>query len=210
MAKPRSSEAPARKHAPPEERRAQILEAALGCFSARGFHATTMDHLVAASGLSKGSLYWHFESKDDVFLALFDAVAGELFRRFDVAFSEGEADVLTLMRQELEGFFERFGSERRLLLAWAEFAGHPEARARMALLYREIRAQFADIVRLGIETGQLRALSPDGTAAVLTGMVDALLLQAAIDPAFELSEHLEALWDVLYRGVAPDREAGSA
>ena len=40
-----------------EERRAQILQAALTCFARKGYHLTTMDDIVAESGLSKGSLY---------------------------------------------------------------------------------------------------------------------------------------------------------
>jgi AcrR family transcriptional regulator len=39
-----------------QERRAQILEAAVSCIAAKGFHAATMDDLARASGLSKGSL----------------------------------------------------------------------------------------------------------------------------------------------------------
>ncbi|MDX1599965.1 MAG: helix-turn-helix domain-containing protein, partial [Anaerolineales bacterium] len=44
----------------------QILDAALRLFAREGFHAASMDDLVAESGLSKGSLYWYFESKDDI------------------------------------------------------------------------------------------------------------------------------------------------
>ena len=38
-----------------------------------------MDDLVRASGLSKGSLYWHFHSKEEVFTALFDSFVAELY-----------------------------------------------------------------------------------------------------------------------------------
>jgi AcrR family transcriptional regulator len=191
-----------RRHAPAEERRAQILEAALGCFSSRGYHATTMDQLVQASGLSKGSLYWHFESKEDVFLELFDYIAADIFVRVDATADAGDADVVSLLRRELELFFDRFGAERRLLLAWAEFMSHPRGRERMAEIYRVTRAKLADIVRVGVDRGELRPLSPEGVAATLTGMIDGLVLQAAIDPEFELREHLETLWELLHHGVA--------
>ena len=73
-----------RTRRPAEERRAQILEAALQCFASKGFHTATMDDLVRASGLSKGSLYWHFESKEQVFLALFDAFAESGFAEWEI------------------------------------------------------------------------------------------------------------------------------
>jgi AcrR family transcriptional regulator len=46
------------------------MDAALACFARKGYHNTTMDDIVAESGLSKGTLYWYFKSKDDLFLSL--------------------------------------------------------------------------------------------------------------------------------------------
>ena len=192
---------PTRRRASAEERRAQIVEAALSCFSARGYHATTMDHLVAASGLSKGSLYWHFESKEDVFLALFDYLTQEIFGRVDEAAEAGDVDVVSLLRRELALFLERFGAERRLLLAWAEFLSHPRGRERMAAIYRKVRAKFGQLIQAGIDRGELRALPAESVAAVLTGMFDALVLQAAIDPDFDVRDHADVVWEILYRGV---------
>lgn len=48
------------------ERRAQIIRAALACFMRKGYNNTTMNDIVAESGLSKGAIYWYFESKDDL------------------------------------------------------------------------------------------------------------------------------------------------
>jgi len=191
-----------RRHASPEERRAQILEAALACFSERGYHATTMDDLVAASGLSKGSLYWHFDSKEDVFLGLFDYLSTEVLGRFDDAARAGDTDVVSLLEREVALFFERIGDERKLVLAWAEFLSHPRGRERMAGTYRVLRAKVAALIRLGVERGELRELPPESVAASLTGVVDALVLQAAIDPDFDLREHVGSLWQILHRGLA--------
>lgn len=155
-----------------------------------------------ASGLSKGSLYWHFDSKEEVFLALFDHLAEGVFGRFDEAAEAGDVDVLQLLERELELFLVRFGAERRLLLAWTEFLSHPRGRERLAAIYRTSRERFAELIRLGIERGELRSLPADGVAAVFTGAIDALILQAAIDPGFDLREHVGTLWKILHSGVA--------
>lgn len=55
---------------PEEERRAQILDAAKRCFVDKGFAATRMDDVAAAARLSKGGLYFHFKSKDDLMVAV--------------------------------------------------------------------------------------------------------------------------------------------
>ena len=71
------------KHETPEVRRAQILEAARRCFGEAGYHKTKMDDIVSRAGLSKGALYWHFESKDEIFLALFDLFEQAIFAGWD-------------------------------------------------------------------------------------------------------------------------------
>ena len=56
-----------------EERPAEILSAALKIFSVKGFAATRLDEVAKAAGVSKGTLYLYFESKE----ALFKAVVSE-------------------------------------------------------------------------------------------------------------------------------------
>lgn len=53
-----------------EIRREEILEAALKCFSKRGYHDTRMDDIIKESGLSKGAIYWYFKGKRDIFIFL--------------------------------------------------------------------------------------------------------------------------------------------
>ncbi len=71
-----SSEA-ATQEAPTErgrKRREQIVDAAMGLFDDRGFHATSIDEIGAASGITGPGLYRHFAGKDDILLAVFDRI----------------------------------------------------------------------------------------------------------------------------------------
>ena len=61
-----------RRRLTPEQRVPLILDAALEEFSRRGFVATRMDDIARRSGLSKGGLYAHFDSKEAIFKALLD------------------------------------------------------------------------------------------------------------------------------------------
>jgi AcrR family transcriptional regulator len=56
----------------PEISRGEILDAALACFTARGYHETSVDDIAERAGLSKGAIYWHFAGKRELFLALID------------------------------------------------------------------------------------------------------------------------------------------
>lgn len=53
-------------------RKHQIIEAAIDCFAAQGFANTSMADIIKASGLSAGSIYSHFKSKDEIFQAAAD------------------------------------------------------------------------------------------------------------------------------------------
>src|SRR5215470_7244664 len=60
---------PRPKQADPLARR-QILAAALTVFSRQGYAGTTLDDITAAANLSKGAIYWYFESKADLFATM--------------------------------------------------------------------------------------------------------------------------------------------
>src|SRR5689334_1491854 len=64
--KPRSARMPR------SERRAQLLESALGAFVAQGYHAAAMDDIAERAGVSKPVLYQHFPGKLELYLALLD------------------------------------------------------------------------------------------------------------------------------------------
>jgi len=57
-----------------EERKTQILSAATKVFTKHAFAEARMDDIVAESGLSKGSLYWYFDSKDAIIISILDQV----------------------------------------------------------------------------------------------------------------------------------------
>jgi AcrR family transcriptional regulator len=66
-------------------RRDQIIAAALACFARSGYHATTMADVATEAGVSKGTPYLYFESKEVLFLALHEEWDCGLAGRVDAA-----------------------------------------------------------------------------------------------------------------------------
>ena len=75
---------------PAARRRHQLLETALTVFAANGFHATSMDDVAEAAGVTKPVLYQHFRSKRALYLELLDDVGAQL--RETIAKASAEAD----------------------------------------------------------------------------------------------------------------------
>ena len=188
-----------RKRAPAEVRRAQILEAALECFATRGYHRATMDDLARASGLSKGSLYWHFSSKEEVFLALFDRFVQGIFDAWSQLETEGRSS-LEVVRALGEISMERLASGALPLGAWAEFLLQPKVRERYAAILRQSRDLLAVLVRQGIERGEIRDLDPEGIAVALTAAMEGTLVQAMVDAGFDARAHWPVVWEGIHRG----------
>lgn len=67
-----------RQRLPAAQRRRQLLDVAVSKFAASGFHATSMDEIADAAGVTKPVLYQHFSSKRQLYRELLDTVGQEL------------------------------------------------------------------------------------------------------------------------------------
>ena len=186
------------QHAPAEVRRQQILEAALGCFADRGYHAARMDDIVRASGLSKGALYWHFKNKEEIFLGLFERFETLVWQGWDAIDADSPTEHLRLQGEIV---LTTLLATRQLLDAWIEFIRHPLVRERFALIYRESRSRIADMVSEGIRRKEFRRAQPEHVAAAYTALVEGLILQALMDPDWDALAAWPEAWEVFSRGL---------
>lgn len=69
----------------PEATRRRLLEAATRVFARKGYYGTTVDDIVAECGSSKGAFYFHFDSKEALFLTLVEEFAAMLARALEHA-----------------------------------------------------------------------------------------------------------------------------
>jgi AcrR family transcriptional regulator len=75
---------------PAQQRRAQLLEVAVEVFAEQGFHATSMDEVAEAAGVTKPVLYQHFPSKHALYASLLDSELGQLTTDLERAFAVAE------------------------------------------------------------------------------------------------------------------------
>ncbi len=186
------------RHAPAETRRAQILTAALGCFAQSGYERATIDQVARDAGLSKGSVYRFFDSKDALLFALFDE-----FERLVLVELDGDDGDEILPKLERTGAMvaDLLGGQRDLMQTWIEFFGHRGSRERMSGLYTRMRQRIARMVRAGVRSGELARVTPADAAATVVGAFEGLLLQAMVDPDFDAGRHYPGMWRLLERGL---------
>ena len=162
------------------ERKQQIFQAAMTCFNRNGYFQTTMDDIVAESGLSKGTLYWYFDSKKDLFLALLGDFLEPVGREWDAIVADESMGAtekllasLAIFRNqyaEMVGFFGFF------IEAMAQTNFDEEVRRVTREFYRPYLEYMDHIVQEGIARGEFRGADSWATSAVILSMFDGLTL----------------------------------
>lgn len=128
----------------------QIRYAAYRCFNERGYHETTVDNICKEAGISKGAYYWHFKSKQEVFLTILETWAEEVEAELSKQFQDAVrgSDPIDAVARALEQEARR---ERAIMPVWLDFLSQvdrdPEIRSRLSEFHRRIRRAIADLLR---------------------------------------------------------------
>ena len=139
----------------------KILDAAFNVFVRNGFNDTTMSHIVRESGLSKGAIYHHYNSKKDLFISLIDHWEVYSFPDFYSGSSAGETAAKTLQRFA-DVVFKTFNEKPHIFLAeiefWALANKDEEINARSKVLYDKILKLFELVLQKGIRNNEFKEI----------------------------------------------------
>lgn len=183
-----------------EARPGEILEAALELFAEKGFAATRLNEVADRAGISKGTLYLYFDSKE----ALFQAVIREMLLP-QVEQAETMAGTFTGTTHELLRGMSRFWRESIMnsrlsgipKLVIAEAGNFPDlARFYYENVVKRGMALAERMLRRGIERGEFRDCNVTYTARVLLApMVFAAIWEHSLRPFDEREYDVGAFFD---------------
>lgn len=160
-----------------EQRRSTILAAATRVFKEKGYHATSVNDIIDAAQIARGTFYLYFTSKREVFAEL-SATFLDLIRTSvrKISLDPADGEPLAQMRAN----FRRVMS---MVLEHADLAtvmlrsdgGDAEARAQLDLFYQQVIALIGQAVRVGHALGFARDCNVDVIAvAALAGLKEIL------------------------------------
>ncbi|MEY2659481.1 MAG: HTH-type transcriptional regulator RutR [Pseudomonadota bacterium] len=206
-----------RKH----ERPGELLQAALELFVEKGFAATRVEEVALRAGVSKGTLFLYYESKEELFKAVIQAHLSDHFVAWDQEYAQFEGSSADLMRYGLSSWWERIGSTLAgglTKLVMSESRNFPE----VAAFYREQviepgQTLLQRILQRGIDRGEFRPLDvPAASLSLISAMVFLMMWRhsmagcapgADFDPKGFLNTHLETLlqaWSANASGTNED------
>jgi len=187
-----------------EERRRQILEAALAVFSRKGFHAANVSDVAAEAGVSQGTIYWYFESKEELLnaalLAFFVDFGVESFRAVEGC--ETAEEKLRCLGRSMEGFSE---TAEGLFTLFLSYWSSSDKRDEVAQMWAELLAEYKDlvvgIIEEGVRSGEFRPLDADSLVWAILGAYDGLAAYGLLMPDMDLSRINDVFMGTVISGL---------
>jgi AcrR family transcriptional regulator len=165
------------------KRRDHILTSAWTCFSQKGFHATSMDDVIAATGMSSSAVYRYFRSKEELIDASAETGIGlvrDIFVRLLAARpAPTPAQTLATVVGELRARTQHPGHDlsKLAIQTWAEAISNPGLRERSRGLYTETRQRLTELATRWKADGHLPPdADPAATASVIFTLMPGLII----------------------------------
>ena len=163
-----------------EEKRRQLLDAAVRVFARKGFHASRVGDIAEEAGVAHGLLYHYFKSKDEVLEAVFHDNWSLLLARIASVEETDEraADQLRHITAIVLRTWLHLPDVVRVVIR--EFGRSPELAERIGDLAQPINS-IARVIERGIERGEFKKVDPRVAATVVYGSIDELLTAWVLD-----------------------------
>lgn len=182
-----------------------IADAALACFLSTGYGGTSVDDIVKASGMSKGGIYWHFKSKEEIFLYLLKKWMNETERTIQDQLTGSGSAVEKLLGLK-EQFLERINEQVSAIIYEFNLQAKDEAvlkKLHVLLNDSKRKTILKDYILLAIRQGEFRPLDAEAAANVLISIFEGMSLQWFIQhkdkKTFERTANLAL--DIFFNGV---------
>jgi AcrR family transcriptional regulator len=181
------------------------MTAALKCFLQNGYNNSTMDQIAAASGTSKGTLYWHFRSKEELFAStlrtFFEQALGEdalgVLAAYPTAAERlrAMAEQMMALVEECEGLFNLF------LEFWASSDKREEASRIWLDLLIAAKEVITEIINQGIASGEFRTVDAEDLVWGVMAAYDGLAAYGVLKPDLDLRRAHTAFIEVILSGL---------
>jgi AcrR family transcriptional regulator len=175
------------------DKKQRIVEAASLVFAQKGYNGASVADIAVQASVGKGTVYEYFNSKEDLFFAVFEWFIQRTWRQASVsiaALGGLASERLLALSDAIMGMWDEIRDAFTLTMefwsASASSAMQDRFKAAFRELYKEFRKVIMALIQDGIERGEFRTdFRPESVAAALVGTWDALFLQAWFDDDFD-------------------------
>lgn len=185
----------------------QILDAAVQVFAKKGYHDSRVDDIVEAAGKSKGAVYFHFNSKEEIFLSVIDRFESYLHEGLQKAIESQDSgiDKVDAALEACLSIFDRYRFLAKIFLVQSTGLGKLIEEKRI-----EINDRFANIIRgyldQAVEDGDIPEINTEVAALAWIGAIYEVVIRWVLTghPTPEVT--LPALRSFLLRSIGVSEE----
>jgi AcrR family transcriptional regulator len=172
------------------DRRERILDNASELFAAKGYHGTTIDEIVQATGIAKGTFYIYFDSKEELLVEVIKRLIESTLVKIDRELgSKTEKDFVTRIETKGQEMLQLYLERSELLyMLLGETVGNPRLMKQLREVYEQLAHRVEEDLQEGVEAGELFAFSDLKTisyALVGMGQSMAILLSGGDESQLE-------------------------
>ncbi len=189
-----------------DERKAQILNAAEDVFTKKGFSEARMDDIAEETGLSKGTLYLYFKSKEDLIIAILDRIFGDIFRQFEARKNEdlsATEAIWTFTEASIRDYKKMLGM---MPIAYEFLAlGFRNTVVQKVLknYFKLYRDRLIPIIQRGIDSGEFRKVDAQDVAIAAGAIFEGTILLWVYDKkVVDIDRHIRFGIELLLGGVS--------
>ena len=189
---------------PHDVRVQQIQLSARSCFLQDGYYQTRVEDIARRAGMSKGGVYFHFRSKREIFHSL----VVEDYERSMGALREivASQDELPVKLRALARFFLQLfatnADHARFMIVMGDMAlRDQEMREQLQQLHRSYIHEMSNLLRQGVQQGDVRELDIAATAELLKALTDGIQMSFALGMPLRIDRLLRTGLEIILHGV---------
>jgi TetR/AcrR family transcriptional regulator len=192
----RSEDVQAKRERRKEARPGELLDAALDLFVEKGFAATRSEEVAARAGVSKGTLFLYFPSKEELFKAVVRENISGRFKEWNDEFEAFEGDSAEMLRYCMKVWWDRLGASRAsgiTKLVISEARNFPDI---AAFYQEEVIVPGRDLIRRmlqrGIDRGEFQVKDLDyAIYSVIAPMIFLIMMKHSLGACVPQSDRMD-------------------
>ena len=188
---------------PKQERIGEIIQAAIDEFLEKGYDGTSMESIARRAGVSKGGLYHHFSSKDEILLLANQKLNEPVYRIMQDAAQNPSASkgLSSYIKNYLEYWLDHKREMVFYMLSYVKLLDDPSLGEMYASYTQTTIAFFQDLYQRGIDSGEFVPHSAYDSAISFMAAVDGIVMYLLMDTNLELEKIVSILQQRFIHGL---------
>ncbi|OEG62293.1 MAG: TetR family transcriptional regulator [Halanaerobium sp. MDAL1] len=186
-----------------EDTRTKILTSAVQVFSKSNYHAVSMSEIAEGAGISKGTLYWHFNSKEDLFREItIDGMNyfNDKFKKISKSDKNSKEKIYNLIKCVLDTFVDHLNMidvfRNNVELISSEFKNTLEVKHQKNINI------VAEIIEQGIDEGVIKCKNNVDMASLILSVLFTPQTKELLDRKTEIKNQVDFIYDFIIYGIS--------